>query len=213
MPQLLNGCYLSAWKMGQVTPLFKKNDECKKENHGPVTVLPALNNIYEELLVAQLGGFCQAILSDFIYSSYRKFHSCETALLKLTEDWRAMFDKGKVVVVVSMDLSKAFDIIDHDLLLAKLKAYGVGETSFVLFKDYLSGRQQTVKIGDTFSNWKGVVRWVTQGSVLGPLFFYIFINDLFYWVAQCKLHAYTNDYQLCSNIDPVTSSPRGLYLS
>ena len=139
MPQLLNGCFLSAWKMEQVTPLFKKNNEFKKENYRPVTVLPALNNIYERLLVEKLGGFCQAILSDFIYSSYRKFHSCEMVLLKLTEDWRAMFDKGKLVVVVSMDLSKAFDVIDHDLLLAKLKAYCVGERRFVLFKDYLSG--------------------------------------------------------------------------
>ena len=71
--------------MGQVTPLFKKNDEFKKENYRPVAVLPALNNIHERLLVAQLGDFYQAILSDFI-SSYRKFHSCETLVLKLSED-------------------------------------------------------------------------------------------------------------------------------
>ena len=63
-----------------------------------------------------------------------------------------MLDKGELVAVVSMDLSKAFDVIDHDLLLAKLKVCGVGERSFVLFKDYLSGRQQRVKIEDTFSN-------------------------------------------------------------
>ena len=114
--------------MGQVTPLLKKNDEFRKENYRPVTVLPALNNIYERLLVPQLGDFYQSILSDFI-SSYRKFHSCETALLKLTKDWWAMLDKGELVTVVSMDLSKAFDVIDHDLLLAKLKAHGVGERS------------------------------------------------------------------------------------
>ena len=72
--------------MGQVTSLFKKSDEFKKENYRPVTVLPVLNNIYERLLVAQLGGdFYQAILPDFI-SSYRRFYSCETAMLKLTED-------------------------------------------------------------------------------------------------------------------------------
>ena len=81
-----------------------------------------------------------------------------------------MLDKGELVAVVSMDLSKTFDVIDHDLLLAKLKAYSVGARSFVLFKDYLSGRQQRVKIGDTFSNWKGVIRGVPQGSVLGQCF-------------------------------------------
>lgn len=87
------GCYPSAWKMGQVTPLFKKDDEFNKANYRPVTVLPVLNNIYERLLATQLGEFYSAILSDFI-SSYRKFYSCETALLRLTEDWRRMRDRG-----------------------------------------------------------------------------------------------------------------------
>ena len=102
------------------------------------------------------------------------------------------------------DLSKTFDVIDHDLLLAKLKAYGVGERGFVLFKDYLSGRQQRVKMGDTFSSWKGVIKGVPQGGVLGPVSFNKFIKNLFYWLTQCKLHAYADDHQLySSNIDPV----------
>ena len=79
----------------------------------------AVQNSYPHLLAAQLGEFYSAILSDFI-SSYRKFYSCETALLRLTEDWRCMRDRGELVAIVSMDLSKAFDVIQHDLLLPKL---------------------------------------------------------------------------------------------
>ena len=90
--------------------MFKKDDESNKAKDMPVTVLLVLNNIYERLLAAQLGEFYSAILSDFI-SSYRKFYSCETALLRLTEDWRCMRDRGELVEIVSMDLSKAFDVI------------------------------------------------------------------------------------------------------
>lgn len=86
-------CYPSSWKKGTVTPLFKKNDEHSKVNYRPVTVLPALNNIFERLLAGQLCEFYREILSDFI-SAYRKFHSCETSLLRLTEDWRMMRDRG-----------------------------------------------------------------------------------------------------------------------
>ena len=91
-----------------------------KKSSGLVTVLPVLNNIYERLLATQLSEFYSTILTDFI-SSYRKFYSCETALLRLTEDWRRVHDRGELVAVVSMDLSKVFDVIQHDLLIAKLK--------------------------------------------------------------------------------------------
>ena len=81
-----------------------------------------------------------------------------------------MRDKGELVAIVAINLSKAFDVLQHDLLLAKLKAYGVGEGSCALLKDYLSGRQQRVKIGDTFSNWVGTRRGVPQGSVSDQCF-------------------------------------------
>ena len=88
--------YPASWKRGQVTPLFKKDDELNKANYRPVTVLPALNNVYERILAAQLNDFYCSILSDFI-SSYRKFHSCETSLFRMTEEWRSMRDDGQLV--------------------------------------------------------------------------------------------------------------------
>ena len=107
-----------------------------------------------------------------------------------------MRDRRELVVIVSMDLSKAFDVIQHDLLLAKLKAYGVGEGSCALLKNYLSGRRQRVKIGDTLSNWAGTRRGVPQGSVLQSMFFNIFINDLFQHVKYAKLNTYADDHHI-----------------
>ena len=88
------GQYPSRLKLGQVTPLFKKDDELNKSNYRPVTVLPALNNVFERLLSAQMGDFYQNILSEYI-SAYRRHHSCETSLLRLTEDWRRSLDNNR----------------------------------------------------------------------------------------------------------------------
>ena len=189
---IVQGRYPSRWKIGQVTPVFKKDDETDKRNYRPVTVLPCLNNIFERLLSIQLQEFYQGLLSDYI-SAYRRYHSCETSLLRLTEDWKASRDRKELVAVVSMDLSNAFDTIPHALLLAKLSAYGLNASACALLEDYLSGRMQRVKVGDAYSSWQSVRRGVPQGSVLGPMFFNIFLNDLFYVIKEVKLHAYADD--------------------
>ena len=97
-----------------------------------------------------------------------------------------------------MDLSKAFDSLPHDLLIAKLRAYGLDTHGCALFNDYFQHRQQRVKIGDEFSTWEHNYRGAPQGSVLGPLLFNIFLNDIFYFTTKVKLNAYADDQQLYS---------------
>ena len=200
--------YPSRWKMGQVTPLFKKNDELSKENYRHVTVLTALNNVFEKLLATRLDQLYSEILSDYI-SAYRRHYSCETSLVRLTEDWKRSLDNKQIVALMLIDLSKAFDTIPHGLLLAKLKAHGVNSSSCMLLKDYLHGRMQRVKVGNTSSDWQEVRRGVPQGSVLGPMFFNIFINDLFLQIKTVQLTMYADDGQLyTADTDPVSLERR-----
>ena len=130
---------------------------------------------------------------------------CQSTLLRLVEDLRRALDNDKYVSAILIDLSKAFDCLPHDLLLGKLRTYGLTEKACSLVGSYLSNRNQQVKLGPHCSDWEGIIKGVPQGSILGHLLFNIFINDIFHALGQSSLYNYADDNTLSySHCNPET---------
>ena len=147
----------SAWKRGEWIPIYKKEDPLDKVNYTPVTVLTAVDKIFEQLICEQLSEKFEPIFDTFL-SAYRKHFSCETTLIRLTEDWKHAADKGHASVILSTDMSKAFDSLHPNLLPAKLKAYGLSDPALGLMRSYFDDRENRTRVGNYTSDWKAVKR-------------------------------------------------------
>ena len=181
-------------KIGRLSPIYKHpkiGSRLNKIYYRPVSVLTIFSKVFERFVLNSMLEYVNSILSDHI-SAYRKGYSCQNVLLKLTDKWRQYLDKNEFVGAVLIDLSKAFDCLPHELLIAKLSAYGFDKNTLNFFYSYLKGRKQTVQIKGKSSMFLEILAGVPQGSILGPILFNIFLNDITHVIQELNNFADDN---------------------
>ena len=192
-------------KTARVIPLYKNGQRNVPGNYRPISVLPAISKIMERILYDQLYNYLTkfGFLSDCQFG-FRKFHSTATALLDCTNDWYMNLDRKMFNLVVLIDLKKAFDTVDHQILLRKLELYGVKGQALSFLKSNLSNRSQKCQIQGSVSSEKLIKCGVSQGSILGPLFFLLYINDLPQCLYKAKPRLFADDTNLIAFGDSIT---------
>ena len=180
-------------KMAELAPLYKSSDSLYTGNYRPVNVLTCFSKIVERVYHNQLYAYFDTLLSSLL-AAFRKHYNCQHVLINLIEKCRQALDSREYFGLIIMDLSKAFDCLPHRLFLCKLHKYGVSKEACKLLHSYLLNRRQRAKIGCSRSDWVEMNKGVPQGSVLGPLIFNIFINDIiFYLRGDCSIFNYADD--------------------
>ena len=191
---LETGVVPSEWKVTKVIPLYKSGSQAEIDNYRPISILPTLSKILEKIVHKQLMAHleCHNLLFEYQFG-FRLNHSTELAITYFTDFIRKEADSGKATGAVFIDLTKAFSTISHSIMLSKLSRYGVSDMELQWLTDYLFLRKQIVHFNGVLSEPNPINTGVPQGSILGPLLFVIFFNDVHSPLRHCKIFTYADD--------------------
>ena len=201
---LKRGVFPNKLKEALISPIYKKGSKDLVNNYRPISVLNVFSKIIEKVMYRRLVSYCETtnILYDRQFG-FRAGHSTEMAVTEAVSIVTKALNEKNPTLVVNMDLSKAFDTIDHNILSAKLGKYGVSHNALCWFRSYLQGRTQRVQFNDALSSFQTITRGVPQGSNLGPLLFILYINDLPLSCNNCEMIIYADD---CNVFFPINQS-------
>ena len=192
---ILTGTIPKDWKFARVTPVFKgKGDKLNKNNYRPISVISHIAKIFEREIQSQFMKYL--VENDFIsidQSAYRQYHGTHTSLQRVVDDWLDVICDEMYVGVCLLDISKCFDTINHQILCKKLKNYGILNNEYDFFKSYLSERSQIVSCNNDTSSISEVCLGVPQGSVLGPILFLLYVNDVNQHIHLGTANIYADD--------------------
>ena len=191
---LETGVVPSEWKVAKVIPLYKSGSQAKIDNYRPISILPTLSKILEKIVYKQLMPHleCHNLLFEYQFG-FHPNRSTELAVTYFTDFIRKEADSGKATGAVFIDLTKAFDTISHSIMLSKLSRYGASNMELQWLTDYLFLRKQIVHFNGVLSEPNPINTGVPRGSILGPLLFRIFFNDVHSPLCHCKILNYADD--------------------